>query len=105
MPLLKYVVRLIDEEHTHLDDLIHMGTRRAAATLIHARILLKADVGTGGPGWDDDRIAEAVECGASTVYRVRQAFVEERLAVALYRWKSSGTKNRIQATGVILRYS
>ena len=45
MPLLKYVVRLIDEEQTHLDDLIHMGTRRAAATLIHARILLKADVG------------------------------------------------------------
>jgi hypothetical protein len=60
--------------------LIYTGSHRAAAPLIHARILLKADEGPEGPGWDDDRIAEAIECSASTVYRVRQAFVEERMA-------------------------
>jgi len=49
--------------------------------------LLKADVGEGGPGWDDAQITEAVNCGASTVYRVRQAFVEEGLPVALFRKK------------------
>lgn len=38
----------------------------------------------------DSRIVEAVECGASTVYRVRQAFVEEGLAAALYRKKPTG---------------
>ena len=58
--------------------------------LSHARILLKADAGAGGPGWDDGRIADAVECGASTVYRVRQAFVEQGLMAALLRKKPTG---------------
>jgi transposase len=93
MPLPKSIVRLTDEERTQLDDLIRTG-KRAASVLIHARILLKADVGEGGPGWDDERIAEAVECGASTVYRVRQAFVEEGLAAALFRKKPTGRQYR-----------
>jgi len=90
MPLLKYIVRLTDEERTDLENLIHTGKHRAAATLIHARILLKADVGTGGPGWDDDRMVEAIECSASTVYRVRQAFVEVGMTAALFRKKPTG---------------
>lgn len=90
MPLPKYVVRLTTEERADLEALIHTGSHRAAATLIHARILLKADVGAEGPGWEDDRIAEAVECSASTIYRVRQAFVEEGWVAALYRKKPTG---------------
>ncbi len=62
--------------------------------LIHARILLKADVGEGGPGWDDGRIAEALDCGASMVYRVRQAFVERGLEAALLRKKPTGRQYR-----------
>jgi transposase len=93
MPLPKYIVRLTDEERTQLDDLIRTG-QRAASVILHARILLKANVGEGGPGWDDERIAEAVECGASTVYRVRQAFVEEGLPVALFRKKPTGRQYR-----------
>lgn len=61
---------------------------------MHAQILLKADVGEGGPDWDDAQITEAVNCGASTVYRVRQAFVEEGLPVALFRKKSTGRQYR-----------
>ena len=93
MPRLKYLVRLTDEERIQLEDLTHTG-KRAASVILHARILLKADAGAGGPGWDDDRIAEAVECGASTVYRVRQAFVEEGLPVALFRQKPTGRQYR-----------
>ncbi len=93
MPLPKYIVRLTAEERTELEDLIRTG-KRAASVLIHARILLKADVGEGGPGWDDERIAEAVECGASTVYRVRQAWVEEGLSAALFRKKPTGRQYR-----------
>jgi transposase len=93
VPLPKYIVRLTAEERTELEALIHTG-KRAASVLIHARILLKADVGEGGPGWDDERMAEAVECGASTVYRVRQAFVEEGLAAALFRKKPTGRQYR-----------
>ena len=70
MPLPKYIVHLTAEERTELDDLIRTG-KRAASVLSHARILLKADAGAGGPGWDDERMAEALECGASTGYRVR----------------------------------
>ena len=93
MPLPKYIVRLTAEERAELDELIRTG-KRAASVLIHARILLKADAGTGGPGWDDERIAEAVECGASTVYRVRQAFVEEGLTAALFRKKPTSRQYR-----------
>jgi len=93
MPLPKYIVRLTTEERAELDDLIRTG-KRAASVLIHARILLKADAGAGGSGWDDKRIAEAVACGASTVYRVRQAFVEEGLAAALFRKKPTGRQYR-----------
>jgi transposase len=93
MPPPKYLVRLTDEERAQLEDLIRTG-KRAASVLLHARILLKADTGAGGPGWDDGRIAEAVECGASTVYRVRQAFVEEGLSAALFRKKPTGRQYR-----------
>lgn len=58
--------------------------------IFYARILLKADVGTASPSWDDARIAEAVACGASTVDRVRQALVEEGLTAALFRKKPTG---------------
>ena len=89
MPLPKYVVCLTDEERAALEDLIRTG-KRAASVLIHARILLKADAGANGPGWDDDRIAEAIECSPSTVYRVRQAWVEAGMAAALFRKKPTG---------------
>lgn len=93
MPLPKYIVRLTVEERDQLEDLIRTG-KRAASALIHARILLKAAVGEGGSGWDDGRIAQAVECGASTVYRVRQAFVEQGLEAALFRKKPTGRQYR-----------
>jgi transposase len=93
MPLPKYIVRLSAEERAHLEELIRTG-KRAASVLVHARILLKADVGEAGPGWDDRRIAEAVACGASTVYRVRQAFVEQGLTAALFRKQPSGRQYR-----------
>src|SRR5512144_2022498 len=93
MPLPKYIVRLTANERTELNDLIRTG-KRAASVLLHARILLKADAGVDGPGWDDTQIAEAVECGASTVYRVRQAFVEAGLPAALFRKKPTGRQYR-----------
>ena len=93
MPLPKYIVRLTAEERAEVDELIRTG-KRAASVIIHARILLKADAGAGRPGWDDARIAEAVACGASTVYRVRQAFVEEGLTAALFRKKPTGRQYR-----------
>lgn len=82
----KYRVTLTDEERTELESLIS-GGRGAARKLCRARILLKADAGSGGPGWDDGRISEALEVGRATVERVRKQFVEHGMEVVLERKK------------------
>jgi transposase len=81
----KYKVTLTAEERQQLQELIAAG-KAAAKRLAHARILLKADA-DGGPGWDDERIAEATEVSTDTVARVRQRFVEQGLEAALARKK------------------
>jgi transposase len=50
---------------------------------MHARILLKADEGPGGPAWNDDQIVEALKVSPSTVKRVRTRCVEEGPDAAL----------------------
>lgn len=80
----KYVVTLTDEERRSLRALISSG-KGAARKLVHARVLLKADSGKGGPGWGDAEIAEGLEVGRATVERVRKRFVEEGLETALVR--------------------
>jgi transposase len=80
----KYVVRLTAGERETLEALF-VGRRAAADKLLRARILLKADIGEGGPGWTDEQIAEAFELGCSTIHRLRQRLVEEGLEAALVR--------------------
>ena len=80
----KYRVTLTAEERRGLQELIASG-KAAAQKLAHARILLKADAAADGPGWADDRIAEAVEVSIATVERVRRRFVEHGLEAALVR--------------------
>jgi hypothetical protein len=87
-PVKKYKVTLTADEREQLRDLIAAG-KAAAQKLAHARILLKADASPGGPGWADDRIADAVEVSTDTVARVRQRFVEQSLEAALDRKKAS----------------
>ena len=82
-----YIVTLADEERTMLRTLVSRG-KAAARKLTRARILLTADAGSGGPGWRDDAIAEALVVGRATVERVRRQFVEEGLDASLERRKS-----------------
>jgi transposase len=84
----KHVVRLSAEERTHLERLIATG-KNSAATLLHARILLKADANHADCNWEDVRIAVALDASVSTVLRIRKAFVEEGLDAALYRKRST----------------
>ena len=72
----KDVVRLHPEEREQLLSLVNTG-RAAAAKLLHARSLRKADVDAGERHWSDAEIAEALDTSASTVHRVRQAWVEQ----------------------------
>ena len=78
----RYRVTLTPEERTELLRRISTG-KAAARTLMHARILLKADTPPGERGLVDAAIAAAVETSVSTVERVRQHFVEEGLERAL----------------------
>jgi transposase len=80
----RYVVTLTERERASLAGLIAAGTA-PARKLTHARILLKADAQPNGPGWVDDRIAEAVEVSQPTVARVRRQYVEDGLEAALNR--------------------
>ncbi len=80
----KYIVTLTEEERRMLQEMLSRG-KAAARKLMHARILLKGDAAVGGPGWNDEAIAEALEVGRATVERVRKEFVEEGLDAALDR--------------------
>ena len=78
----KYRVTLTPEERAELQRMVGSG-KAAARKLNHARILLKADEGWGGPGLTDEEVAEEVESGLVTVARVRRRFVEQGLEAAL----------------------
>lgn len=81
-----YIVTLTDEEREQLRRMISAG-KAAARKLTHARILLKADAGAGGPNWKDEQISQSLEVGTATVERVRKQFVEDGLEAALERRK------------------
>jgi transposase len=91
--MIKYVVRLHPEEREQLLALVNTG-RAAAVKLLHARILLKADVGAERRRWIDAEVVDALDTSASTVHRVRQAFVEQGLEVALARKRPTGRQYR-----------
>jgi len=84
MPAKRYHVLLSTDERSRLQQLLNSGTA-AARTLTHARILLKADEGPGGPHWGDAAIATAVEVSEPTVARVRTRCVSEGVDAALDR--------------------
>lgn len=82
----KYIVRLTQGEREVLRALVSKG-RGAAYKIKHANILLKADA--DGPGWVDERIAEAFSVHSLTVRNVRERFVMKGLEAALNRKKRS----------------
>jgi transposase len=89
----KYKVTLTDDERQKLTALVSKG-KGAARKLVHARILLKADASLAGPNWPDEQIIAAFDVGRTTVYRGRQAFVEEGLEAALERKRPTGRQYR-----------
>jgi hypothetical protein len=86
----KYRITLTGEEREELERLMSRG-KADVRCLKHAQILLKADEADGGPGWSDERIAEAFHAGVATVERLRQRFVEEGLQAALRTYRT-GTR-------------
>src|SRR5690348_14832813 len=89
----KYVVRLAAADRRQLERLVSSG-RHPARVLTRARILLRADAGAGGPGWDDARVAEALECGDRTVARGRRRYAAGGLGAALHSRRPTGRQYR-----------
>ena len=82
----KYIVRLSGKERESLSTMVSSG-KGPARMFTRARILLKADISEGGPGWPDDKIAEALDVTVQTIERVRKQLVEEGLEAVLRRRK------------------
>jgi len=80
----KYVVRLDTEERVRLEAMIGKG-KHPAATILKARILLKADISDAGEAWSDGHIVKALDTSLATVHRVRQRLVEEGIDATLAR--------------------
>ena len=80
----KYTVCLTDAERARRRTLIGQGYA-PARELAHARILLKADQGEGGPGGHDAAMAGALAVCTATVARVRRQYVTDGLEAALQR--------------------
>ncbi len=75
----KYIVELTSEERKILEAIIS-ADRMAAHKRRHARMLLKADQGSG---WKDADIANAFDCTIKSVERLRKRLVECGLAASL----------------------
>ena len=91
--LVKSVVRLHPEAREPLRALVHTG-QAAAVKLLHARIVLKTDVAASARHWTDAEMAEALDPSASTVPRVRQAWVAQGMGTALSRKPPRGRQSR-----------
>jgi transposase len=88
----KYIVKLTEEERNELEQIISTG-KDSARKILHARILLKADESEEGPRWKDEQISEALEVSLSTIFRVRQRFVEGGTDAAISRHPGSGIRD------------
>jgi transposase len=82
----KYIVRLTSDERSELVDLVKTG-KTSAYRIKHANILLAIDA--DGPGWTNEKTAEAYRCHSNTVINMRQRFVEEGFEAALDRKKQA----------------
>ena len=78
----KYIVELTTEERSKLENIIK-AKRMAAHKRHHARMLLKLDQGSHGPGWTDAKVAEAFDCTQRSAERLRWRLVERGLDAAL----------------------
>jgi hypothetical protein len=77
----KYIVRLTEEERGTLRRLI-VKLKGSSQKVRRAQVLLKTDA--DGPGWTDQRIAEAFSCRTKTVENIRQRLVMQGFDAALH---------------------
>jgi transposase len=80
----KYVLMLTADERARLEGIVRTG-KCAAWKIERAHALLKMDRGEDGPGWSDDRIADAFGMTTRILEKWRKRAVEEGLDMVLER--------------------
>jgi transposase len=93
----KYVVRLNAEERSHLEEIVKKG-KVAAYKRENAQILLKADVGPAGAGWQDKQIAEAFDVSVRKVERLRKKLCTEGFESVLMKASGQNQKRKIDGS-------
>ena len=96
----KFKVTLTVEERKGLEHVVSVG-KAAARRLAHARVLLLADEGPGGPRRTDEDIIEALRVSPSTIARVRKRFVTESLGAALDHRPQPPRPEKVKITDAI----
>jgi len=86
----KHIIRLTLEERESLLSIVKKG-KAAAKKIMHARVLLEADVSEGNAKTDEE-IGEMLYIDIATVRRIRTRLVEEGLEAALNRKEHSRGK-------------
>jgi len=86
----KYIVRLTAEEKESLLGIVKKG-KASAKKIMHAKVLLDADI-SEGEAKIDEKIAEALYIDMATVKRIRKRFVEEGIESALNRKEHSNIR-------------
>ncbi len=90
----KYIVRLSDSERKELTQMVTRG-KVAAYKRLHAQVLLKADISDKGPGWTDQKIADAFDITVRSIERIRKRLVEKGLEGAISRARGGGSKRKL----------
>jgi len=94
----KYVVKLATEQRRRCAGLVRSGSA-PARTLMHARVLLKADSGPAGPGWTDKAISDALDISTVAVANIRKRLVTEGLAAALSHYRGPNREYKRKLDG------
>jgi transposase len=97
-PVVKYRVTLTEQERESLKKRVSAG-KGAARQLLHARILLLTDQGEYGQHRSDDEITDALGVSRSTIYRLRERFVEDSLEAALVPRKMPKRPDKVKIQG------
>ena len=87
----QYLVQLSEQERAELHACLNRG-QAAARKQTRARILLLAD-----QGWIDRDIADALQCGHSTVERIRRRYAQAGLKAALEERFRPGGRPKLDA--------
>jgi len=87
----KEILTLTERERQELQELVRKGENKARV-ITRARLLLLSD-----QGWDDQKIADALQIGRATVERIRRRAVRESVETAIVDRPRPGSERKLNA--------